>query len=86
MNPDIDKSSRETNCDRRKARQAELNNKLVRSVSLDAGCTGTSNSYKKIKLTDNNEEVKFNYLIKFDNFLKKIFYYICASYLVININ
>lgn len=57
MEPDIDKSSRETNCDRRKARQAELNNRLVRSVSLDAGFTGTSNSYKKIKLNDNNEEV-----------------------------
>lgn len=57
MDPDIDKSSRETNCDRRKARQAELNNKLVRSVSLDGGFTGTSNSYKKIKLNDINEEV-----------------------------
>jgi len=72
MNPDIDKSSRETNCDRRKARQAELNNRLVRSVSLDAGCTETSNSSKKIKLTD-NEEVKFNYLIKFDNLEKNYF-------------
>lgn len=64
MNPDIDKSSRETNCDRRKARQAELNNKLVRSVSLDAGCTRTSNSYKKIKLTDNNEEVEDDWPFK----------------------
>lgn len=64
IDPDIDKSSRETNCDRRKARHAELNNKLVRSVSLDAGYSGTSNSYKKIKLTDDNEEVIFgNYII-----------------------
>lgn len=57
IDPDIDKSSRETNCDRRKARQAELNNKLVRSVSLDSGFTGTSNSNKRMKLNDNNEEV-----------------------------
>jgi len=57
MDTDLDKSSRETNCDRRKARQIELNNKLIRSVSLDAGYTGASNSHKKLKLTDNNEEV-----------------------------
>jgi len=57
INPDKDKSSRETNFDRRKARQTELNNKLVRSVSLDAGYIGTSNSSKKIKLSDTNEEV-----------------------------
>lgn len=57
----IDKSSNETNCDKRKADQAELNNKLVRSISLDAGYIGTSNSYKKIKLTDNNEEVRYYY-------------------------
>lgn len=61
IDPDIDKSSRETNCDRRKVRQAELNNKLTRSVSLDTGCTGTSNAYKKIKLTDNYEEVMVKY-------------------------
>lgn len=57
MDIDLDKSSRETNCDRRKARQIELNNKIVRSVSLDGGYTEASNSYKKIKLVDNNEEV-----------------------------
>lgn len=61
IDPDIDKSSRETNCDRRKARQAELNNKLVRSVSLDSDYTGTSNSNKRMKLNDNNEEVIFDY-------------------------
>lgn len=57
VNPDTDKSSRETNYDRRKARLAELNNRLVRSVSLDAGYTGTSNLNKKIKITDDSEEV-----------------------------
>jgi len=61
MDTDLDKSSRETNCDRRKARQIELNNKLVRSVSLDAGYTGASNSHKKLKLIDNNEEVILEY-------------------------
>jgi len=60
MDTDLDKSSRETNCDRRKARQIELNNKLVRSVSLDAGYTGASTSHKKIKLID-NEEVTLEY-------------------------
>lgn len=54
---DLNKSSRETNCDRRKARQNELNNKIMRSVSLDGGYTEASNSYKKIKLIDNSEEV-----------------------------
>lgn len=61
IDPDIDKSSRETNCDRRKARQAELSNKLVRSVSLDSGYTGASNSNKRMKLNDNNEEVILDY-------------------------
>lgn len=56
LNPDIDKSSRETNCDRRKAQHAEL--KPARSVSLDVSYTGTSNS-KKIKFADCNDEVNF---------------------------
>lgn len=72
IDPDIDKSSRETNCDRRKARQAELNNKLVRSVSLDAGYSGTSNSYKKLKLTDDNEEVILGYYINVTIILKTL--------------
>jgi len=57
IDTNLDKSSRETNYDRRKARQIELNNKLVRSVSLDAGYTGTSNSHKKLKLIDNEEVI-----------------------------
>lgn len=57
VDPDIDKSSRETNCDRKKAFYSELNNKLVRTVSLDGSYTEASNSCKKMKLTDNIEEV-----------------------------
>lgn len=73
IDSEIDKSSRETNCDRRKARQAELNNKLVRSVSLDADYPETSSSCKKIKLTDVNEEViiKNVYLIIFEFIILK---------------
>lgn len=55
LNPDIDKSSQETNCDRQKAQQDDM--KLARSVSLDVSYTGTSNSFKKIKLMDCNNEV-----------------------------
>lgn len=62
INPSIDKSSRETNFDRRKARQTEQNNKLVRSVSLDAGHMGTSSSSKKIKLSDTYEEVILRFM------------------------
>lgn len=71
----FDKSSRETNCDRRKARQNELNNKLVRSVSLDAGYTGPSNAYKKIKINDNNEEVILNITIIITLKFKILFYH-----------
>ncbi|XP_022171117.1 TATA-binding protein-associated factor 172 [Myzus persicae] len=74
MDTDLDKSSRETNCDRRKARQIELNNKLVRSVSLDAGYTGASNSHKKLKLID-NEEVENDWPFKdfINTLLKDLF-------------
>lgn len=63
IKPDIDKSSRETNVNSRKTRQAELNNKLVKSVSLDTSCIGTSDSHKKIKLTDTNDEVSVNIML-----------------------
>lgn len=56
LDPDIDKNLRKINCDRRKAHLAELNT-VVKSESLDADYTGASNSCKKIKLTEINDEV-----------------------------
>lgn len=50
MDPDIDKKFRKKTC------LTELNN-VVKSESLDVDYTEASNSCKKIKLTDDNDEV-----------------------------